>query len=187
MSGVVEHVADGLFDRDFRNDPRIVFRRNEGCLELDLRMSGRPLIEQAVHERREPHRSRAFATRRVDAAGNSVQAAVDDANLLHHHPKLGLVLGVGRRLVELFDEQRERRQRRVELVRRAGCERAELDDLLIAQSGLAHRRELTIAAPHECGHAADEQHDQRSRYDEVHPHAGDVQVEVAAESAVHRR
>ena len=101
--------------------------------------------------------TRAGAALRVHAARDPVQPLVDDADLVEHRAQLLLLADVGRRLVELARENRERRQRRIELVRRAGGERAELDELLIAQRGLAHGGELAVALPHEPRHAADEQ------------------------------
>ena len=131
--------------------------------------------------------TRAGAALRVHAARDSVQPLVDDADLVEHRAQLLLLRRVRRRLVELARENRERRQRRVELVRRAGRERAELDDLLIAQRVLAHGGELAIALAHEPRHAADEQDDQHGGDHEVHPHAGEVQIELAAEAGVHGR
>ncbi len=72
-------------------------------------------------------------------------------------------------------------------MRRACRQCAELDDLLIAQRRLSHGRELAIALPDEKRHAAHEQHDQHGRDDEVDPHAGEMQIELAAEARVHRR
>ncbi len=125
--------------------------------------------------------ARAGAALGVHSAGDAVQALVDDADLVEHRAELPLLRRIRRRLVELARENRERRQRRVELVRRAGRERAELDDLLVAQRVLAHRRELAVALAHEPRHAPDEQHDEHGRDHEVDPHAGEVQIELAAE------